>query len=202
MNDLLGLVEQHVRESRAELADIEHASGRLVRHLDEIDRLLRQLGTTENPVAAGASAQDAHGKGLTGKLQAVGLQLDIQVLGAKYSAQRIELALGQSQVSTIDEAAHFAFAPTAQRDQPTVMRFQIEQRQAATAPCRTVLRRHQPAQVAVALAALAQKTEWSAIDDDLSTEDRGQSFLTCCFVKARQARGISRIDQPDGLISR
>lgn len=76
MNDLLGLVEQHVRESRAELADIEHASGRLVRHLDEIDRLLRQLGTTENPVAAGASAQDVHGKGLTGKLQAVGLQLD------------------------------------------------------------------------------------------------------------------------------
>ena len=81
MNDILGLVEQHVRESRAELAGIAHASERVVRHLEEIDRLMRRTERMKQPSAAAASAHDENGKGLTGTLQAVGLQLE-QTLGA------------------------------------------------------------------------------------------------------------------------
>ncbi len=81
MSDILRLVEQHVREARAEADHIELARNRLIRHLDEIERLLPHLDEMAGESAAAASEQAEPRKGLTGTLQAVGLQLE-QALGS------------------------------------------------------------------------------------------------------------------------
>jgi hypothetical protein len=84
MNDILRLVEQHVRESRAELVHIEHARDRLVQHLDEMGRLLQHLDEIDRQHAAAPLARAGQDRGLMGRLRAVGLQVE-QTLGAVFT---------------------------------------------------------------------------------------------------------------------